>query len=57
MPEARFEDMPRREGSVDERLARLERSVQILYKTVEGIQQLFIRAGEYQGKPRGRLPG
>lgn len=27
-----------------------------LSKTVEGMQQLFIKAGEYQGKPRGRLP-
>ena len=27
-----------------------------LKKTVEGMQQLFIKAGEYQGKPRGRLP-
>lgn len=27
-----------------------------LTKTVEGMQQLFVKAGEYQGKPRGRLP-
>ena len=27
-----------------------------LAKTVEGVQHLFIRAGEYQGKSRGRLP-
>jgi len=27
-----------------------------LQKTVEGMQQLFVKAGEYQGKPRGRLP-
>lgn len=25
-------------------------------KTLEGIQHLFVKAGEYQGKPRGRLP-
>lgn len=27
-----------------------------LQKTVEGMQNLFIKAGEYKGKPRGRLP-
>jgi len=27
-----------------------------LQKTVEGMQQLFVKAGEYQGKQRGRLP-
>lgn len=25
-------------------------------KTIEGMQNLFIKAGEYKGKPRGRLP-
>lgn len=25
-------------------------------KTTEGMQNLFIKAGEYRGKPRGRLP-
>lgn len=26
-----------------------------LNKTIEGLQQLLVKAGEYQGKPRGRL--
>jgi prefoldin subunit 5 len=25
-------------------------------KTIEGVQHLFVKAGEYQGRPRGRLP-
>lgn len=33
----------------------LTEQVYRLNKTLEGIQQLFVRAGEYQGKPRGRL--
>lgn len=40
----------------DARIRDLEESVRVLNKTVEGIQNLFIRAGEYKGKARGRLP-
>lgn len=47
---------PDRVTVLEQKIAELETAVQILSKTLEGVQHLFIRAGEYQGKPRGRLP-
>ncbi len=43
-------------NEMDQKIEGLFQAVQVLSKTVEGMQQLFIKAGEYQGKPRGRLP-
>lgn len=45
-----------RMDELDAKIEALFQAVQVLSKTVEGIQQLFVKAGEYQGKPRGRLP-
>ena len=51
-----FEDLDRKVEWILSRQNDLFEQLFVLQKTVEGVQQLFIKAGEYQGKPRGRLP-
>lgn len=46
-------------GEVTELKAEIDELKEMVFsqgKTVEGMQHLFIKAGEYKGKPRGRLP-
>ena len=42
--------------ALEKELEGMREMVFTLNKTVEGMQHLFVKAGEYQGKPRGRLP-
>ena len=50
------EDLQIQIYNLNEQFAAILEEVYSLKKTIEGIQNLFIRAGEYKGKPRGRLP-
>lgn len=50
------EDLQIQIENLNKQFATLLEEVYRLQKTIEGIQNLFIRAGEYQGRPRGRLP-
>lgn len=43
-------------NSLKEEVGELKELVFAQGKTLEGIQHLFVKAGEYRGKPRGRLP-
>ena len=50
------EDLYQRNRDLEAEVEQLKEMVFAQGKTIEGMQNLFIKAGEYKGKPRGRLP-